>query len=277
MKRCLGRIKNFNRCGRRGEWALFCEEHRKQPLVWLFSVFTVTVGIVTILAFFWPDSNALPQVYDQPAVPDLEIRIMRLNIYDDFWPNPRIGAFAPWIGAKLEIANRGKRKVTLRDFHIATDYRPIKRAVHSYEWYVSGTRQPKSRQPLGDKTFFPIDAGEVIETHITFSLDVGERGLTLAEKEAYSDRLAAAGMIGDLFGDLYVIAKDNDGVVYRSHEFFSQGPEIKYSFQKGPKKSQNDPRSKTVQTYLGKSVIAQEAITERDVIRDGRVESPQTA
>jgi hypothetical protein len=43
----------LNRCGRLGRWRLFCPEHRKQPIVWVFVlVFTVVSGTASIIGFF---------------------------------------------------------------------------------------------------------------------------------------------------------------------------------------------------------------------------------
>ena len=49
MRRCWGIIRNLNRCGRVGEWSLFCDEHRRQPIVWAFVlIFTVLSATFTI-------------------------------------------------------------------------------------------------------------------------------------------------------------------------------------------------------------------------------------
>lgn len=55
MRRCYGITKNLYRCGREGEWKLFCHEHKKQPLVWLCGlIFTVLAGTASILSYFAP-------------------------------------------------------------------------------------------------------------------------------------------------------------------------------------------------------------------------------
>jgi hypothetical protein len=47
--RCLALTKNLNRCSRQATRWGFCQEHKKQPLVWLtFAVFTVLSGIASI-------------------------------------------------------------------------------------------------------------------------------------------------------------------------------------------------------------------------------------
>ena len=49
MQRCWGITRSLNRCGRLGEWLWFCNEHRRQPLVWVFVfVFTGLAGTFTI-------------------------------------------------------------------------------------------------------------------------------------------------------------------------------------------------------------------------------------
>jgi hypothetical protein len=58
MRRCWGVTRTLNRCNRRGNWALFCDEHKKQPLLWIsFIVFTVIAGAVSIYSAFNTASN----------------------------------------------------------------------------------------------------------------------------------------------------------------------------------------------------------------------------
>jgi hypothetical protein len=59
VQRCLGVTRNLNRCGRTGTWALFCPEHRLQPLVASsFLVFTVLAGIASMQSAWWhPNSH----------------------------------------------------------------------------------------------------------------------------------------------------------------------------------------------------------------------------
>src|SRR4051794_25740048 len=55
MQRCLGITRNLHRCGRVGNWRIFCHEHRRQPLVWLsFILFTVVGGIASIYTTLSP-------------------------------------------------------------------------------------------------------------------------------------------------------------------------------------------------------------------------------
>lgn len=49
MSRCRGFTKNWNRCGRHGDWKFFCDEHRKQPIyILFFLIFTVGGGSASI-------------------------------------------------------------------------------------------------------------------------------------------------------------------------------------------------------------------------------------
>ncbi len=49
VKQCWGLKRNLTRCQRTGDWRLFCDEHKRQPLVWLFTlVFTVIAGSASI-------------------------------------------------------------------------------------------------------------------------------------------------------------------------------------------------------------------------------------
>lgn len=52
MQRCWAITRNLQFCGRRGNWWLFCGEHRRQPLVWVFVLtFTVLAGTASILSY----------------------------------------------------------------------------------------------------------------------------------------------------------------------------------------------------------------------------------
>jgi hypothetical protein len=52
MRRCWGLTRNLQLCGRRGDWHLFCDEHRRQSLGWIcFLVFTVLAGRASILSY----------------------------------------------------------------------------------------------------------------------------------------------------------------------------------------------------------------------------------
>ena len=52
MRRCCGRTKNLNRCGRIGDWRLFCDDHKMQPILAAYAlVFTVVAGGASILSY----------------------------------------------------------------------------------------------------------------------------------------------------------------------------------------------------------------------------------
>jgi hypothetical protein len=44
MRRCCGFTKTIRRCSRLGEWRFFCDDHRRQPLIWFTTVFTLLAG-----------------------------------------------------------------------------------------------------------------------------------------------------------------------------------------------------------------------------------------
>jgi hypothetical protein len=49
--RCMGLNNNLRRCGRHGEWRLFCADHRRQWIIWMFGlVFTVAGGTASIIS-----------------------------------------------------------------------------------------------------------------------------------------------------------------------------------------------------------------------------------
>jgi hypothetical protein len=58
-RRCLGLTRTLHRCSRKSEWGLFCQEHKKQPLVWAsFLLFTVLGGIASIYSAFFSQPHA---------------------------------------------------------------------------------------------------------------------------------------------------------------------------------------------------------------------------
>lgn len=62
MRRCFGITRNVNRCGRIGDWWLFCHEHKKQPIAWAFVfIFTVVAGTASILSYLQVPLPAPPQ------------------------------------------------------------------------------------------------------------------------------------------------------------------------------------------------------------------------
>lgn len=59
MQRCFGISRTLRRCGRRGNWRFFCDDHRRQPLVWAsFLVFTVVAGFSSIYSAWWSDDSS---------------------------------------------------------------------------------------------------------------------------------------------------------------------------------------------------------------------------
>lgn len=49
MRHCWGITRTLHRCGRRGDWAWFCDEHKRQPAAAAFAfVFTVLAGTASI-------------------------------------------------------------------------------------------------------------------------------------------------------------------------------------------------------------------------------------
>lgn len=53
MGRCWGIITNLRRCRRKGDWLLFCHDHKRQWLIWVsFLVFTVGGGLASIVSYY---------------------------------------------------------------------------------------------------------------------------------------------------------------------------------------------------------------------------------
>lgn len=46
--RCLGLTRNFHRCSRKGDWHLFCVDHKRQWVGWIFTIFTFVAGVASI-------------------------------------------------------------------------------------------------------------------------------------------------------------------------------------------------------------------------------------
>lgn len=60
MRRCYGLTRNLTRCNRRGEWKLFCNEHRRQPLAWVvFIIFTIIAGAASIYSVLQPSRTEI--------------------------------------------------------------------------------------------------------------------------------------------------------------------------------------------------------------------------
>jgi len=77
LRQCFGRTRTFRRCGRRGNWKFFCDDHRLQPIVLVsFLVFTVGAGVASI------QSAWFPYLWNRPA--DNAI----LHVANEFWLQP---------------------------------------------------------------------------------------------------------------------------------------------------------------------------------------------
>lgn len=71
MKRCIGLNRNLTRCNRVGDWKFFCNDHRKQPIVWIvFIVFTVLAGLASIYSAIKPMST------EQKGAPKVKIGVV---------------------------------------------------------------------------------------------------------------------------------------------------------------------------------------------------------
>jgi hypothetical protein len=61
VRRCLGRTSNLHRCQREGDWRFFCHDHKRQPLIWLFTfIFTVLGGTASIYSVLAPSTPPIP-------------------------------------------------------------------------------------------------------------------------------------------------------------------------------------------------------------------------
>ena len=62
MRRCWGVTRNFRRCGRYGDWTLFCHDHRLQPIKAVsVLLFTVLTGIASIQSAWFPELFNTPR------------------------------------------------------------------------------------------------------------------------------------------------------------------------------------------------------------------------
>lgn len=54
----MGITRNLHRCSRKGEWRFFCNDHKKQPLIWLsFILFTALGGAASIYSVLFSSSQ----------------------------------------------------------------------------------------------------------------------------------------------------------------------------------------------------------------------------
>lgn len=66
-RRCWGRLANLHRCGRKGDWRFFCEDHERQWIIFIFFlIFTVGGGTASIYAVFFdhPETSVQREYQD---------------------------------------------------------------------------------------------------------------------------------------------------------------------------------------------------------------------
>ena len=98
-RRCFGLTKTLHRCARRGEWRLFCQEHRRQPLTWSFTLlFTILTSLIAYVQFFQslyspslkPSFGPGGEVTQRATLSGLEQEIKETSCFSD--PTPRLFA-----------------------------------------------------------------------------------------------------------------------------------------------------------------------------------------
>jgi hypothetical protein len=94
MRQCLGRTRNFRRCGRLGDWKLFCDDHRLQPIIWvIFLVCTVAGGVASIQSAWIPHRPGL-NIFLTCALRPLPVSADQpVNLLD---PGLRAAGLAEW-------------------------------------------------------------------------------------------------------------------------------------------------------------------------------------
>jgi tetratricopeptide (TPR) repeat protein len=81
MGRCRGYTKNLNRCGRSVSGVYFCDEHRRQPVLFIvFFIFTICAGSASIYSLFTPSQKIDPEKLAGRLMGPLE---EQLQIKDD--------------------------------------------------------------------------------------------------------------------------------------------------------------------------------------------------
>jgi len=94
--------RNLHRCRRTGEWKFFCEDHRKQPLVWLFvGIFTVGAGTASILSYLRPSPSTPIRPSQDPANRIMIGTVYTIHIYNvddiaDLYINERVHYKVRW-------------------------------------------------------------------------------------------------------------------------------------------------------------------------------------
>ncbi len=71
--RCLGRNAHLNRCGRFPERGRFCGDHRRQPLIWLFSILSFVGLIAGLYQDLWKELIWLPKANEPLKVPQKSV------------------------------------------------------------------------------------------------------------------------------------------------------------------------------------------------------------
>lgn len=71
-RRCFGLTRSLNRCGRIGEWRWFCDEHKRQPIIWaFFIVFTVLGGAASIYSVLISGSEIGATMEDSESLTEM--------------------------------------------------------------------------------------------------------------------------------------------------------------------------------------------------------------
>lgn len=100
MRRCWGLTRNLHRCRRTGQWGFFCDEHRRQPFIWLsFVVFTVLGSIASMQSAWWQTrqpSLSDPEFAYNMARVRLEIRLenVHFNLQRELYLHTTVGSLS---------------------------------------------------------------------------------------------------------------------------------------------------------------------------------------
>lgn len=125
MGRCFGITRSLHRCSRKGDWKLFCSEHRRQPVVWLFVfVFTVLGGLASMQSAWWPtrernskilgsrNNNPISDSAKYKSPQSLETK--KQEYLSKAIPNPKPSSAQPQLQPSIPISKVAPSEVKLR-------------------------------------------------------------------------------------------------------------------------------------------------------------------
>ncbi len=167
--------------------------------------------------------------------PILDIKITRMIVYGDLedlsnrggnvrWIGYKGKGYAPWIGADLEIINRGRKTATLKTYQMAAYYEPLHTWGQADYWHLRGTKDDVN--PFGRQHVTSVEPGNLITEHLTFLLFFEPNGFAEGDKTLYEKIIDEARVFQDIFKQVNVRVWDIQGQKFDSEKFFDRGKQV---------------------------------------------------